>query len=61
MHHTIFVKMLIPRRMTVEEYVAINGARGNTYTLLVRKTKERDHLDDPEIDGRTKLKDNLKR
>jgi hypothetical protein len=53
--------MLIPRRMTVEEYVAINGARGNTYTLLVRKTKERDHLDDPEIDGRTKLKDNLKR
>jgi len=53
--------MLISRRMTVEEYVALNGARGNTYKLLVRKPKERDHLEDLEIDGRTILKYILKK
>jgi len=57
----IFVKMLISRRMTVEEYVGLNGARGNTYNLLVRKPKERDHLEELEIDGRTILKDILNR
>lgn len=45
----------------MEEYVGLNGARGNTYNLLVRKPKERDHLEELEIDGRTILKDILNR
>jgi hypothetical protein len=49
------------RRMKGEGHVALNGAKVNTYSLLVRKPKERDHLEDLEVDGKTILKDILKR
>ena len=49
--------MMISRRITGERHVALNGVKGNTYRLLVRKPKERDHLEDLEVDGRIILKD----
>ena len=61
MHNKFFMKMMISRRMTGERHVARNGAKGNIYSLLVRKPKERDHLEDLAVDGGKILKDILKR
>jgi hypothetical protein len=47
--------------MTGEGHVALNGANRNIYILLVRKPKERDRLEELEVDGRSILKDILKR
>jgi len=47
--------------MTGEGHVALNGVKRNIYILLVRKPKERDCLEDLEVDGRTILRDILKR
>lgn len=55
------MKVMISSRMTGKGHVALNGTEGNTYSLLLRKPKERDHLEDLEIDGRTILKYILKR
>jgi hypothetical protein len=40
-------------------HVALNSAKRNTYRLSVRKPKERDNLEDLEVEGITILK-NLK-
>jgi len=55
------MKVMISRKMTGKGHVALNGTKGNTCSLLLRKPKETDHLEDLEIDGRTILKDILKR
>jgi hypothetical protein len=61
LHNKNFVKMMILRRMTGERHVALDEAKRNIYILLMRKPKERDRLEDLEVDGRTILKDILKR
>jgi hypothetical protein len=53
--------MMISKGMTGEGHVVLKGAKGNTYSLLERTPKERDHLEDLEVDRRTILKDILKR
>jgi hypothetical protein len=48
--------MMKSRRMRSTGHVALMGERRNAYRLLVGKQKERDHLEDQDVIGRTILK-----
>jgi hypothetical protein len=51
-----FVWVIKPRKIIWTEHVACMGERRGLYTVLVRDQRERDHLEDPGVDGRIILR-----
>jgi hypothetical protein len=50
------VRVIKSRRMRWVEHVACMGEKRVVYRMLVGNSKERDHLEDPGVDGRIILR-----
>jgi hypothetical protein len=50
------IRIIKSRRLRWEKHVARMGKRRGAYKVLVGKPEERNHLEDPGVDGRTILK-----
>jgi hypothetical protein len=55
------IRVIKSRRMSWARHVARMGERSSVYRVLVGNLKERDHLEDPSVDGSVILSWNFRK